>query len=73
MNSATFRELLRANPFQPFRIVMASGEKFDIRKPDAAFLTQSSIQVGVDIGNDGIPENFRICSYLNVKEVQRLN
>lgn len=72
MNSGTFRELLRASPFQPFRIVMAGGEEFDIRKPEAAFLTQGSIQVGVDIGDDDIPADFRICSFLDVKEIKQL-
>ena len=72
MTVQTFRDLLRNRPFMPFRLVMSSGEKFDIRKPDAAFLTQTSIQVGIDIGDDGIPAEFRICSLSDIKEIKQL-
>jgi hypothetical protein len=72
MTVQTFRELLSKRPFMPFRLVMSSGEKFDIRKPEAAFLTQASIQVGIDFGDDGIPAGFRICSLSEVKEIKQL-
>ena len=29
-----FRDLLTSQPFQPFRIVMSSGEAYEVRHPD---------------------------------------
>ncbi len=73
MDWRSIRELLRAEPFRPFRIVMVNGEKFDISHPKAAFLTLNAILVGVDIGDDGIPEEFRSFSYSEVKEIKQSN
>jgi hypothetical protein len=73
MTVQQFRDLLRAQPFRAFRIVMSSGQTYDVRHPEAAFLTQTSIQVGIDIGDDGIPDDFRMCSFLNITAIEPLN
>lgn len=69
MTVKTFRELLEARPFKPFRLVMSSGESYEVRHPEMAFLTRTSILVGVDL-EDNIPAEFRICSLLHVATVE---
>jgi len=66
----TFRDLLRQRPFRPFRVVMSSGEAYEIRHPQMAFLTQTDIIVGVRELEEGIPEEFRICPLLHVTAIQ---
>jgi len=49
---------------------MSSGEAYEIRHPQMAFLTQTDIIVGVRELEEGIPEEFRICPLLHVTAIQ---
>ncbi|MEM9346403.1 MAG: hypothetical protein AAGB26_07285 [Planctomycetota bacterium] len=69
MTVQTFRDLLAERPFKPFRVVMSSGEKHEVRHPEMAFLSKTSLYVGTDLEN-GIPAEFRICSLLHVTTVE---
>ena len=69
MTVQTFRYLLAERPFKPFRVVMSSGEKHEVRHPEMAFLSKTSLYVGTDL-EDGIPAEFRICSLLHVTTVE---
>ncbi len=73
MTVQTFRELLAKRPFQPFRLVMSSGHSYDVRHPETALLTRTDILVGVDVADDGVPAEFKICSLLHVATVESLN
>ncbi|MGH7194644.1 MAG: hypothetical protein ACREJM_14090, partial [Candidatus Saccharimonadales bacterium] len=65
--------LLARRPFQPFRLVMSSGQTHEVRHPEMAFLTKSDILVGVDVAGDGIPAEFRICSLLHVTTIEPIS
>jgi hypothetical protein len=73
MTVQTFRELLAARPFRPFRLVMSSAQTYEVRHPEMALLTRTSIQVGVDVADDGVPAEFKICSLLHVTAVEPLS
>jgi hypothetical protein len=73
MTVQTFRELLTKRPFQPFRLVMSSGNTYDVRHPEMAMLTRSDILVGVDETEEGVPAEFKICSLLHVSAIEPLN
>ena len=66
MTVQTFRNLLKERPFKPFRLVMSSGQSYEVRHPEMAMLTKSDILVGIDIEDDGVPAEFKICSMLHV-------
>jgi hypothetical protein len=68
-----FRELLTQRPFKPFRLVMWSGQSYEVRHPAMSFLTGTDILVGVDQADDGVPAAFKICSLLHVSAVEPLN
>ncbi len=72
MTVQTFRDLLRDQPFRPFRLVMSSGEKYGVKHPEMAMLTRTDILVGLDETRDGIPARFKICSLLHVTAVEPL-
>ena len=72
MTVQTFRELLSQQPFQPFRLVMSSGQTYDVRHPEMAMLTKSDILVGVDETDEGVPAEFKICSLLHVSAIEPL-
>ena len=51
---------------------MSSGHTYEVRHPEMAFLSKTSIYIGVDIADDGIPAEFRICSLLHVTVIEPL-
>jgi hypothetical protein len=70
MTVATFRDLLTRQPFQPFRLVMSSGQSYEVRHPEMAWLTRTDILVATDVMDDGIPAKYRICSLLHVTAIE---
>ncbi len=72
MTVQTFREILAKRPFEPFRLVMSSGQSYEVRHPEMAWLTRTDILVGIDETNEGVPAEFRICSLLHVATIEPL-
>jgi hypothetical protein len=72
MTVQTFRELLSQRPFQPFRLVMSSGQTYEVRHPEMAWLTRTDILVGIGDTEEGAPAAFKICSLLHVSAVEPL-
>ena len=59
MSVHSFRELLKKEPFQPFRLVMSSGQSYQVRRPEMAMLTRTDILVGLDETDEGVPAHFK--------------
>ncbi len=70
MTVQTFRDLLSARPFQPFRLVMSSGEKYEVKHPETAMLMRTDIMVGIDEARDGLPTRWKVCSYRHVTAIE---
>ena len=73
MTVQTFRDLLSARPFQPFRLVMSSGEKYDVKHPEMAMLMRTDIIVGIDESRDGLPTRYKVCSYRHVTAIEPID
>ena len=73
MTVQTFRDLLRQRPFKPFRVIMSSGERYEVRHPEMAWLTRTDLLIGVGETEEGVPAEFRICSLLHVTTVEPLS
>lgn len=71
MTVQTFRDLLAQRPFQPFRIVMSSGEKYEVRHPEMAILTRTNLLIGLNV-KDGVAARFKMCSLLHITAVEPL-
>lgn len=72
MTLQTFRDLLSERPFKAFRLVMSSGQAYEVRHPEMALLTASDLLVGLDADKEGVPARFRICSLLHVSSIEPL-
>jgi hypothetical protein len=72
MTVQTFRDLLASRPFRPFRLVMSSGQAYEVRHPEMAMLTPSDILVGIGDTDEGVAAEFKICSLLHVTAVEPL-
>jgi hypothetical protein len=70
MTVQTFREMLARRPFQPVRLTLSSGQSYDIRHPEMALLTRTSILIGTELAEDGVPAEFKIISLLHVTAIE---
>ncbi len=73
MTVHAFHELLTQQPFIPFRLILSSGKSYEVRHPEMAMLTRTSILVGVDETDEGVPTEFRICAPLHVTAIEPLD
>jgi len=72
MTTTMVRDLLRQRPFKPFRVVMSSGESYEVRHPEMAWVTKNDLFVGIDAADDGLPSDARICPLFHVATVEPL-
>ncbi|MFM7243559.1 MAG: hypothetical protein ACKO40_05195 [Planctomycetaceae bacterium] len=73
MTTTMFRDLLRQQPLRSFRVVMSSGEAHEVQHAEMAWVTYNDIFVGVNLADDGLPVEARICPLLHVATVEPLN
>ena len=69
MTVQTFRDLLAAQPFKPFHVVMSSGQHFDVRHPEMAWVTKSDLLVGIPELDEEVPATHRTLSLLHITAV----
>lgn len=72
MTIQTFKEMLGRRPFQPVKVILSSGQTYEIRHPEMALLTRTCLLVGVDPAEDGVPAEFKILSLLHVTAIEPL-
>jgi hypothetical protein len=72
MTADTFREILRRTPFEPFRVVLSSGESYNILHPEMAFVTAKALILALPDSSASEGERLAFCSYLHVAHVETL-
>ena len=73
MTTSMVRDLLRQRPFRPFRVVMSSGEAYEVRHPEMAWVTKNDLFIGIDVADDGLPVDARMCPLFHVATVEPLS
>ena len=68
-------QLLRARPFQPFRISLSDGKQCDVRHPEMAIVSRSTVLLGIPgpRGPDGPVERVVTCSLIHVTRMELLD
>lgn len=68
------RELLRKQPFQPFRMHMSNGQSYDVNHPELAMVTRATIVVAKPIPGsvEPIGEGIHLVSVLHVNNIELL-
>jgi hypothetical protein len=67
MSAETIRELLQRRPFETIEVQMSNGENFQIRHPEMAFVTRTTLVCGYDDS-----DRITICSLLHIANVTRV-
>lgn len=65
-----FRNLIGAQPFKPFRLVMSSGQAVDVRHPELAMMTRTSILISALKPNGRLGDHYDIFSLLHVTRIE---
>jgi hypothetical protein len=69
MTAEALRDWMQRRPFQPFRITTSSGDAYDVRHPEMAFLTRAELVIGLG-ERGGIPSRYRTVSLLHVTAIE---
>jgi len=72
MTAEALRDWMQRRPFQPFRITMSSGDAYEIRHPEMAFLTRAEVIIGLG-ERGGIPSRHRTVSLLHVTAAEPID
>ncbi len=65
MNAETLREMLNHRPFEPFEIVMSSGERHLVRHPEFLMILPSKAAIG-----DPVSDRLTILSLVHITELR---
>jgi hypothetical protein len=74
MRAEELRQLLDRRPFVPVRLYFSDGTAYDIRHPEMAFLTRSTVEIGLS-EREGVRIADRViyCTLLHIVRVEDLN
>ena len=72
MTAEALRDWMQRRPFQAFRITTSSGDAYEIRHPEMAFLTRAEIMIGIG-ERGGIPSRHRTVSILHVTAAEPID
>ena len=73
MTVDTFRELLARRPFKPFRLVMSSGQTYDVRHPEMIKILKSSVLVFESNGDGSdLPDEWESVSLMLTESISHL-
>jgi hypothetical protein len=72
MTADTFKDILTHRPFEPFRVVMSSGESYNVMHPEMAFVTVKSLILAIPDSSRPDGERLAFCSYLHIAHVETL-
>jgi hypothetical protein len=70
MSVRELRHRLQKQPFEPFRVVLSSGESYEVRHPEMALLLRGGIYVAEPDAKGELPEVPAWCSYLHITAIE---
>ena len=56
MTVQDYRDLLKAQPFVPFRVILSSGDRYEVRHPELAMIIRNKLLLGIPDKNGELPE-----------------
>jgi hypothetical protein len=63
---------LNRRPFEPVRIILSSGDAFDVPHPEMALLVRGGVYVGLPNGSeDDLPEQVVYCSLSHIAAIEQ--
>jgi hypothetical protein len=72
MTTGDFRKLMNDQPFKPFALVMSSGERVEVRHPENAMMTRTSIHISELTPTGRLSDDYHQYSLLHVTKIEYL-
>ncbi len=69
MTLDTIEELLSRKPFEPFRIVTSSGDRYDVRHPELLLRVRNGVYVGQG-GRGTVADRAAYISLLHITAIE---
>ncbi len=68
-------EMLRARPFRPFRISLSDGQQYEVRHPEIAIVSRSTVLVGIPgpRAPDGPVQKVVTCALVHITRLEALD
>lgn len=67
MHVKALENLVRKQPFQPFQIVVSSGDRYVVQHPENCVLLKEGVFVAYATSpKERLPDDFAILSYLHI-------
>lgn len=66
------KERMEEKPFRPFRIKMSSGDVYDVKNHDSAWVLRNAIEIGLDPDSDGLVSLVRRCAILHIASLEEI-
>lgn len=74
MRAEELRSLLDRRPFVPIRLHFTDGTTYDIRHPEMALLTRSTVEIGLPEDEASrIADRVVYCTLLHIVRIENLN
>jgi hypothetical protein len=70
MSINALKTALDRQPFEPFRVILSSGDSYEVRHPEFAWLVKGGLFVGLPAENGDLPERAVYCSLLHIAAVE---
>jgi len=65
MNAEAIREMLSRRPFEPFEVVMSSGERHVVKHPEFLMVLPSKVALG-----DPVTDRLAVLSMMHITELR---
>jgi hypothetical protein len=72
MSANVIKEQLTRRPFEPFRVVLSSGDSYVVRHPEFAWLIRGGLYVGLPADGHELPDRAVFCSMLHIAAVEAM-
>lgn len=64
---------MRRAPFRPIRIYVSDGSFYDVRHPEIAAVNHTEVVIGLQVGDDDLPERFAYCDPLHITRIEPID
>jgi hypothetical protein len=73
MRPSDVLELVRGQPFAPFRIHATDGRTYDVRHPDQIMVLRSRAVLGVPERDDDVPDRTEHLALVHISRIEELS
>lgn len=72
MRAEELIKYVRQQPFQPFRVFLTNGKRFDIRHPELIVVTQRLVTIAIQRGREIVPGDSVLCAPAHITHIEPL-